>query len=249
MVRTPKKRQKTKSKSTPLSTPTAVKDEISLQLEEERKQALVIINSMLGSTAGDGNGVKEMSPPVAENECSEDAQLHIVELEDEEKDRNEEMDSYSVNTDLKMLFNSTAEDGNHAFSFLGGTLEEKGNSSDSDPQTSHATEDLMDTTQAVISRLSRVDDNKEMDQSVSDAPRCFFFHSDNEGLRNRLYEENSFHSSESLEDLEWEWPERRAVMKEGFRRRHKDAVKLARKKRRYIPSTGPVSNDATKISG
>ena len=246
-VETPKKKSKWKTKSKTKPTTPAEKDEISLQLEEERKQALEILNSVLGCNSA-GDGVRgEVTPPVSEDKHTNP---HTELKESDEKGKDVTTNSYSVNTDLKMLFCSTAEDRKHKFSFLGAEQEESGNSSgeNDDSKTSQTTLAVMDTPQAVITRLSRSEDSKDTKKSTSNPLKYFFFHSNNEALRNRLYEENSFYRTKSLEELEWEWPERRTAMKEGFRRRRKDAVKLARKKRKYFPSGTPtLSSDTKKI--
>ena len=71
-----------------------------------------------------------------------------------------------------------------------------------------------------------------MEDAVSDPPNSqhrfpgyFFFHCSDQ---DKLYEENSFYNTKSLEELEREWLQRRAAMKEGFRRRRKDARKKQR---------------------
>ena len=158
----------------------------------------------------------------------------MVTKDGEKIDRGGEMgeaaDSFSINTDLKALFGSTEEGGPHQFSFLG---DEDSDTNDLRPFQASNTNDA-DTPQLPNSEES----NRH---SQSDVPKYFFFHSNDNSLRNRLYEENSFHRSKSVEELEEAWPERRTVTKEGMRRRRKDAVKLARKKRRYNPLSAQPS--------
>ena len=60
----------------------------------------------------------------------------------------------------------------------------------------------------------------------------FFFHSTSAELSNRL-DESTFHRRKSLAELEQGWPERRAALKKSFRQRHREAVKLNRRKRKH----------------
>ena len=218
----PKKRRKTKSKSKTLPE----KDDISLQLEAERRQALEIINSMLGSGSGDSRGHEDEKEQSFDEHRAEQADSGTAGQQVETKDTDPIPNSYSVNTDLKKLFDSTAEDGAHTFSFLQGTDEEKEGT-----LVNEYTQDSADSAQTALPQLSRVEDSEDAVHTAPNAPTYFFFHSTNATLQNRLYEENAFHRSKPLEELEEEWPERRTAMKECFRKRRKDAVKLARKKK------------------
>lgn len=70
------------------------------------------------------------------------------------------------------------------------------------------------------------------DASVSSGTKLFF-HSLTPSLRNRL-DENRFYCTRSLKELEKDWPERRTIMKQSFRRRRTDAVKFTKKRRKNL---------------
>ena len=66
---------------------------------------------------------------------------------------------------------------------------------------------------------------------VSKPLNLFFFHSNNETLVNRL-DENTFYRTVSLGELERGWGNRRLAMKQSARKQHRDAVRMAHKKRK-----------------
>lgn len=239
-------------------------DEISLQLEEEKRKALEILSSLCttdahssadeehqpidtprgsevgvvckttpkkvtfkegdvaGKTVSKEGGVAcktilkvevagDKTTPKEEVACKTEGDT----VECNEEDIKQMGSSFSVNTDLKQLFSSTCRDGGGGgFSFL--SDEQVGNYS---TETSK-TESHENAEPSMHSTL----DAEEMEVQDIDVPKYFFFHCDTKPLKNRI-DENSFYRTESLEDLEAEWPARREVMKQSFRRRHKDALK------------------------
>ena len=66
---------------------------------------------------------------------------------------------------------------------------------------------------------------------VSKPLTLFFFHSNNETLVNRL-DENTFYRTVSLGELERGWGNRRVAMKQSARKQHRDAMRMAHKKRK-----------------
>ena len=66
---------------------------------------------------------------------------------------------------------------------------------------------------------------------VSRPHNLFFFHSNNKKLVNRL-DENTFYRTASLEELERGWGNRRVAMKQSARKQHRDAVRMAHKRRK-----------------
>ena len=66
---------------------------------------------------------------------------------------------------------------------------------------------------------------------VSKPHNLFFFHSNNKKLVNRL-DENTFYRTASLEELERRWGNRRVAMKQSARKQHRDAVRMAHKRRK-----------------
>ena len=65
---------------------------------------------------------------------------------------------------------------------------------------------------------------------VSKPHNLFFFHSNNKKLVNRL-DENTFYRTASLEELERGWGNRRVAMKQSARKQHRNAVRMAHKRR------------------
>lgn len=122
---------------------------------------------------------------------------------------------YSVDDDLKKLFSST--DGSDGFCFLAEKEEES---------------EMKDTESSPQKEQTEVTNDKTS-QNEKHTPKPFFFHSNNTTLRNRL-DENFFYRTKSLEELEEEWPEKRTAMKNSFKKRHKDALKLNRKRKGII---------------
>lgn len=120
---------------------------------------------------------------------------------------------YNVNANLKQLFSNPA---GGSFSFLG-------NNEVDSLENDH--EDLeSEKTEAPDSEASQdIED-------FQDTPKYFFFHSGCKALRNRM-DENSFYRTQTWEELESEWPTKRAAMKQSFRRRHKDALKFRKRKK------------------
>lgn len=62
-------------------------------------------------------------------------------------------------------------------------------------------------------------------------PKLFFFHSGNSSLKNRL-ENNWFYRSRPLEELERGWAQRRTAVRQAYKARHRDALRIARKSKK-----------------
>ena len=152
---------------------------------------------------------------------------------------------YSVSEDIKELFSSS----NEKFSFLTDIMDRDSDNSDSSvdhssskmtSRNSSAAPKWINNITRVLSSSSSVDSETESAKVTPTAdesgpigggePRLFF-HSSVPELRNRL-EENRFYRSEALSELEANWPQRRTAMKQSFRKRRKDAMKMAKTKRK-----------------
>ena len=151
---------------------------------------------------------------------------------------------YSVNEDIQQLFSSS----NEKFSFLTDMDRDLDNN---DPSVDHSSSNVISkdrsAAQKWIKNINRVlssssSEDSEVESvkvtptggeaaSVGSAETRLFFHSSSPRLCNRL-EENSFYRSEALSELELNWPQRRTAMKQSFRKRRKDAMKMAKKKRK-----------------
>lgn len=152
---------------------------------------------------------------------------------------------YNVSEDIKELFSSS----NEKFSFL---ADMDGDSDDNFSMNESSS--TMLTTKSTsssaapkwIKNINRVSPSSSEDDEAESAKvipmNCkagslgsvetrLFFHSSIPRLRNRL-DENSFYRSEALSELESSWPQRRTAMKQSFRKRRKDAMKMAKKKRK-----------------
>lgn len=145
----------------------------------------------------------------------EESDTDIDSASSAQEEEQEEEAKCCINTDLKELFSST--DGYKGFSFL--TEQEP------DSDTTHATQHEPTPTPT-----------SEEQAPANTTQKCFFFHSDSKTLRNRL-DENSFHRSSEWAELQEAWPSRRTAMKESFRRRRKDAIRLSRKRRQPFRTT------------
>lgn len=132
---------------------------------------------------------------------------------------NPEDQYYSVRQDLKVLFNSTSESGG-GFSFLG---EQTKNS-----QKEHKTEENLKSQLPKTLECPRYSQNDPISEKRD--IKYLFFHCESDALRNRM-EDNSFVRSQPLEELEADWPDRRTAMKHSFRKRHKEALKLGKRRR------------------
>ena len=153
---------------------------------------------------------------------------------------------YNVSDDIKELFSSS----NEKFSFLSDMGRDSDDSSMDDSSANDMTSKSSFTAPKWIKNINRTQpssssEDSEMESAKvapTDGGECsigsggtrevrLFFHSSVPELRNRL-EENSFYRCEALSDLEATWPQRRAAMKQSFRKRRKDAIKRARKKQK-----------------
>lgn len=222
-------------------------DELSLQLKAERQKALQILDSLdigraccvedaskevVSEHAGDksktGRAKKRVKKDV---ETNEDTAV----VQERTKTRDEE--AFTLNTDLRELFSSSMEDkGGRGFSFLAsndaipefpseGQVSASGSiaATGSSPIPELPSEDQVSVSGSTAATVAGSKDVK-----------YFFFHSDCEELQNRV-DENSFYRTETWEELESKWPAKRTAMKQSFRRRHRDAIRAERKKKR----TGP----------
>lgn len=134
---------------------------------------------------------------------------------------------FSVTGDLKRMFSGNCSE--HGFSFLGEDSEQWNGTGSEDGPVADA-----DASERVAVKLKQeYSEVQDSDHSkVVRPPRLlFFFHSNNENLMNRLHE-NTFYRTASLEELELGWRKRRAAMKRSVRRGHRDAVRMAHKKRK-----------------
>ena len=148
---------------------------------------------------------------------------------------------YSVGEDIKELFSSS----NEKFSFLTDIdRDSDGNDSSMDcnslSNSKSAAPKWLRSVNRVMSSSSSEESEMESAKvtptageagSVGGGEIRLFFHSSVPKLRNRL-EENSFYRSETLSQLECSWPQRRTAMKQSFRKRRKDAMKMTKKKRK-----------------
>ena len=153
---------------------------------------------------------------------------------------------YNVSDDIKELFSSS----NEKFSFLSDMGRDSDDSSMDDSSVNDMTPKSSFTAPKWIKNISRAQPSSSPEDSEMESAKVaptdggtgstgsggtrevrLFFHSSVPELRNRL-EENSFYRSEALSDLEATWPQRRAAMKQSFRKRRKDAVKRTRKRQK-----------------
>ena len=153
---------------------------------------------------------------------------------------------YDVSDDIKELFSSS----NEKFSFLSDMGRDSDDSSMDDSSANDMTSKSSFTTPKWIKNINRTQPSSSSEDSEMESAKVaptdggassigsggtrevrLFFHSSVPELRNRL-EENSFYRCEALSDLEATWPQRRAAMKQSFRKRRKDAIKRARKKQK-----------------
>ena len=252
-------------------------DDIGQQIEEEKANALRIINSMFGDSQLNGGQkptsanrthvlpmrydpnsdtcaelelapVPPESPPLQEI-CSPASREWLECPPDASSSAQTDMASneryYTVSEDIKELFSSS----NEKFSFLSDMDRDLDNSSmgeSSSRNVEAATSTSIDAAPKWIKNINRLwsslSEDEEMESakvtptdheagSLGSVETRLFFHSSVPRLRNRL-DENSFYRSEALSELESNWPQRRTTMKESFRKRRKDAMKMARKKRK-----------------
>ncbi len=237
------KKKKTSEKSDPKNGVTtkenkSEEDEISIQIKQERMNALQILDSMLQGKSTE-NWAEEGLPPLKSNIsgkksrsskdeeiCSEPASNQNVrqKISDQmEENRNnllEENKESSMDTSLKQLFGSSGS-GNEEFKFL---PESEDIITNTEIEQSKEQSEQLHPPQIESSRSSP---KKEPPTSKS---KLFFFHSTSKTLRNRL-EENTFYRTKSLEELEQAWPDRRTSMWQSFKRRKRDALRLGRKKK------------------
>lgn len=235
------KRAKSKSSEAVLESPRdgdLEPDEISFQLSQERARAMEILDSVLRSSGTSTSDNRTKSHVVtsdndvsmqdlADSRLQDESISGVGEEEEASKEHdgkrgenNPEQTFYDVRRDLKELFNSSSE---NTFTFLQGDVGES--------QGAHTPENVgesqgIHTPENVKSSPTEVLPHKE----VKDHVKYFFFHCDNDVLRNRM-EENSFVRAQHQEELEAEWPGRRTSMKNCFRKRQKEVLKAG--KRRY----------------
>ena len=153
---------------------------------------------------------------------------------------------YNVSENIKELFSSS----NEKFSFLSDMGRDSDDSSMDDSSANDMTSKSSFTAPKWIKNINRTQPSSSSEDNELESAKVaptdgeagsigsggtrevrLFFHSSVPELRNRL-EENSFYRSKALSDLEATWPQRRAAMKQSFRKRRKDAVKRARKRQK-----------------
>lgn len=141
--------------------------------------------------------------------------------------------SYTVRTDLKQLFSSTSDKDMGGFTFLteiSSTSDENKRGSKKEGREFNSQDVSQSTPMNHTKLLDEIIPTKETDSSPGDVSKCLFFHSGSD-LRNRLDDEPAFCCVRSVEELEGEWPARRTAMKQSFKRRHKDALRLGKRKK------------------
>lgn len=202
-------------------------DEITHQILQEKKRSLEILDCILNASNPapineNETIIDEAKTGLAEseNEVVEEAGMDCTETSDK-ADR-----FYTVSADLKELFNS-ASNSDKGFSFL--TEDDVGSKLDEDGNTEEMEETADKLLRTIQEKLPEMDDDRTTDKPKH--PKYFFFHSSNRALRNRV-DENTFYRLVPLEELEKEWPSRRTVMKQSFRRRHKEALRVSKRRRK-----------------
>ena len=222
-------------------------DELSEQLQKEKVKSLSILDSILGSKARHTSSSKDVSslfpqrydptssdcvdleqPPESEEHSGSESSEPVTTATEVPTISQEKY--YTVSNDLKSMFGSSS--GGHTFDFLDGEVEEERGEVGVAEEIVRLKPRWMQG-----SSDSRGDPVTTSDVGSSSVmmhkPKVlFFFHSANEELVNRL-EENTFYRSRPLEELDVGWGERRVGMTHSYKRRHRDAVKLARKKRKH----------------
>lgn len=125
---------------------------------------------------------------------------------------------YLVNADLKNLFSSTG----HEFGFLGNTSDKEQETDSVEGVVSHISTPLVAATSEYrpADQIHTVDTDHKMEDFK-------FF------LSSSVICEHSFYCVDSQVQLEGDWANKRTVMKDSFRKRRKDAMKIVIKSRRY----------------
>lgn len=148
---------------------------------------------------------------------------------------------YSVSEDIKDLFSSSkgqfsflaeVEDDSHESS-LSSDLPLNTNSAVTAPKWLDTISKHSAESADYGNKIAIADCQANSSDAASMVRTKLFFHSSTPSLRNRL-DENNFYRSESLRDLETDWPQTRTAMKQSFRKRRKDAVKHAKKRRKHL---------------
>ena len=194
-------------------------------------------------------------PSTAGQQSSHSERESMDDGEEEEEEQKEDISApvvsgeryFSVSGDLKNMFSG------QGFSFLGEDSSRQ--QSDCEQQlcvskhrdldtsgkkklkslkrTEVQPEDSLASTPSPVSAdaglTSETTENKS--KIVSKPHNLFFFHSNNEKLANRL-NENTFYRTVSLGELERGWGNRRVAMKQSARKQHRDAIRMAHKKRK-----------------
>ena len=257
-----------------------VEDELSLQIQQEKANALKIINSLFGGGALQQpcNGVRSqvsmtrnipVLPMRYDPNTEASAQLELgrktynhdqretsssdeqegVVLTDDKRLSPQEPPPvssdryYNIKEDIKDLFCSSQQQ----FNFLADVEGEPDGETVTNELPAEPTTSITGPTWLrAVSKLSSskseqkkseivsgIDNLEEKNATVAGERTLLFFHSCSPSLCNRL-DENQFYRTDPLSELEASWPLRRNVMKQSFRKRRKDAVKFARKKRKHV---------------
>lgn len=182
-----------------------------------------------------GNSEDEQEDEIQDltmSDCKDDSEDAVVRNGNgSTSDRNQ---SYTVRTDLKQLFSSTSDkDMGGGFTFLteiSSTNDENKRGSKKEGREFNSQDVSQSMPMNPTKLLDEIIPTKETDSSLGDVSKCLFFHSGN-SLRNRLDDEPAFCCVRSVRELEGEWPARRTAMKQSFKRRHKDALRLGKRKK------------------
>lgn len=172
----------------------------------------------------DGDEEKECSKNKRSNGVSDDGDTECS------KEKMEDSIICSVNN-LKQLFTGEGVD----FGFHVAELELKDEEEDRSLEKTTTSPSNHEQVMADIELPTAKEKNCDVRKT------CFFFHSTSSTLRNRL-EENAFFRSEERQVLESEWPAHRDAMKQGFRRRRRDAIRFGSSKKKRLVSRASENN-------
>ena len=237
-------------------------DNLAEEFEQEKANALKILSSLFGGTVAKGRDGSQLSSkyslPVRYDPSSEGCtQLELghetsdkdgdTSIEDEDDSLSDQPSStrqpqvstdryYDVSLDIKDMFSTSHQQ----FTFLGedkAVSDSESSTKELPPQNSASSapqwiKNASKLTSGDAGNVSSEDEERSCTDQPDSSRTKLFFHSDNPNLCNRL-NDNNFYRSQPLSRLEAEWPWKRNAMKQSFRKRRKDAVKLSKKKRKH----------------
>lgn len=212
--------------------------------DNEKEKSLAIINSIIGSTTPviherlnsdlfkgvlplrydpTSSNHKQLEQThtqiLIEDSTSSSSQEDAPVINTNTSDETSQDKFYSVNTDLKNLFSS---DG-HEFGFLGN---ESDGGEDMSIEPTVTEEVISNSVLPIVEEGCMPTESKQTMDNESSVNFQFFFHS-------TAKLEHSFYCVDSVDTLEAGWTEKRTAMKDSFRKRRKDAIKIATKTRKY----------------